>query len=294
LEKSNDKGGSLMKILGLLGSYRKNGNSDILAKEAMMGAEEAGAEVELLRLTDYEIRPCQGFGLCLFREEGCHQKDGVDTIWSKIGEADGVLLSVPCYFLEATAVVKQLIDRAWVLAHRGTYRGKYASVLVPYATRGWIPYAMIQPNILFGILGFNVIHRAAFNIQGLGEVVHDEGAIGKARQIGRELATATQTEDPTYRSEPGLCPICQDWNMRILKDRQAVECPTCGIRGTLEIRDGKIDVVFRQEDLAQYRFDPKAMYNHFTYHIKPSRDYYLRTKDERKAKVKPYKEFVRE
>ena len=50
-----------MKILGLVGSYRKGGNSDILAKEALMAAEEQGADVELLYLTDHRIEPCQGF-----------------------------------------------------------------------------------------------------------------------------------------------------------------------------------------------------------------------------------------
>ncbi len=78
-----------MKILALVGSYRRNGNSDILAKEALMGAEEAGAEVELLHLTDYKIEACQGFGLCLFRKEGCHIEDDVKEIWSKIEAADG-------------------------------------------------------------------------------------------------------------------------------------------------------------------------------------------------------------
>ena len=281
-----------MKILALMGSYRKNGNSDILAKEAMMGAEAAGADVEALRLTDYKIEACQGFGLCLFRKEGCHIKDDLKYIWSKIGEADGVILSVPCYFLESTAVIKQLIDRAWVLAHRGTLRGKYASVLVPYATRGWIPYAMLQPNILFGILGFKVIHRATFNVQGLGEAVHDEEGIHKAHNIGKELAGAIGDQDPTYRSEKGVCPICQDWNIRILKNHKAVECPTCGIRGTLTTEKGKIQVAFDEQALAAYRFDPVVSYNHFTYHIKPSRDYFLRTKEERKAKVQPYKEYL--
>ena len=283
-----------MKILGLIGSYRKNGNSDILAKESLMGAEERGAEVELLRLTDYEIKPCQGFGLCLFREEGCHIKDDVKFIWSKIGEADGILLSVPCYFLESTAVIKQLIDRAWVLAHRGTYRGKYASVMVPYATRGWIPYAMLQPNIFLGILGLKIIHRATFNVQGLGEAVHDDAAIKKARRIGRELAEAVLNQDSTYRSEPGLCPICQGHNIRILKDRKAVECPTCGIRGILTVQDGLIDVVFDESAVASYRFDPVVTYNHFTYHIKPSRDYFLRTKEERKAKGKIYRGYLKD
>lgn len=283
-----------MKILGLVGSYRRNGNSEILAKEALMGSEEAGAEVELLRLTDYRIEACQGFGLCLFRKEGCHIEDDVKFVWSKIDEADGILLSVPCYFLESTAVLKQLIDRAWLLAHRGTFRGKYASVIVPYATRGWIPYGMLQPNIFFGILGLKVIHRAAFNVQGLGEAVHDEEAIDKAHRIGKELARAVLDQDPTYRSEPGLCPICQDWNIRILKNRKAVECPTCGIRGMLKVRDGTIEVVFDERTIAEYRFHPEVGYNHFTYHIKPSRDYFLRTKEERKAKGKRYKDYLSE
>jgi len=283
-----------MKILGLVGSYRKNGNSDILAKEALMGAEEVGAEVELLRLTDYRINPCQGFGLCLFREEGCHIEDDVKVIWAKIGEADGILLSVPCYFLESTAVLKQLIDRAWVLAHQGPFRGKVASVMVPYATRGWIPYAMLQPNIFFGILGLNVIHRETFNVQGLGEVVHDEEAIERAHRLGKELARAALDSDTAYRSESGLCPICQDWNIRILKDRKAVECPTCGIRGRLRIQNERIEILFDEKALAGYRFDPEVCYHHFTYHIKPSRDYFMRTKEERKSKVGRYKGYLKE
>ncbi len=280
-----------MKILGLVGSHRKNGNSDILAKEAMMGAEAAGAEVELLRLTDYRIEACQGTGLCLFRKEGCYIEDDLHFIWSKFDGADGILLSVPCYFLEATAILKQLIDRAWVIAHQGRFRGKYASVMVPYATRGWIPYAMLQPNIFFGILGLKVIHREAVHVQGLGEVVQEEEAIEKAHRIGMELARAVQGQDSTYRSNPGLCPICQDWNIRILKDRKAVECPTCGIRGRLELKDGKIEVAFDQSGMRDYRFDPEVGYNHFTYHIKPSKDYFLRTKEERKQRGLKYKSY---
>jgi multimeric flavodoxin WrbA len=281
----------MMKILGLVGSFRKGGNSDILAKEALMGAEELGAEVELLYLNDYRFEACQGYGLCLFREAGCHIEDDVKFIWSKIDESDGVLLSVPCYFLEATAVLKQLIDRAWVLAHRGTLRGKYASVMVPYATRGWIPYAMLQPNIFFGILGFEVIHRAALNVQGLGEAVLHDDLIAKAHTIGRELTQALRDGDTTYRSEPGLCPICQDWNIRILKDKKSVECPTCGIRGNLSLVDGKIDVSFDEKALKEYRFLPEVGYNHFTYHIKPSKDFFAKSKELRRTRRERYKNY---
>ena len=46
--------------------------------------------------------------------------------------------------------------------------------------------------------------------------------------------------------------------------------------------------------MAEYRFDPGVGYTHFTYHIKPSRDYFLRTKEERKAKGKHYKDYLSE
>ena len=85
-----------------------------------MGAESEGAQVEILRLTDYKIGPCRGCGLCLFRENVCQVKDDdVSFIFSKMNECDGVILGSPCYFLELTAVIKQLIDRLRSAKYRG-------------------------------------------------------------------------------------------------------------------------------------------------------------------------------
>lgn len=42
----------MIKVLALNGSFRKNGNTEILLKQALMGAQSAGAEVEILRITD--------------------------------------------------------------------------------------------------------------------------------------------------------------------------------------------------------------------------------------------------
>ena len=133
-----------MKILALNGSFRKNGNTEILLKQALMGAESKGAQVEILRLTDHKIGPCRGCGLCLFRGNVCQVKDDdVSLIFSRIDECDGVILGSPCYFLELTAVVKQLIDRCWILGHKIGKVEKPATVIVPYATRGWIPYVFV-------------------------------------------------------------------------------------------------------------------------------------------------------
>ena len=60
-----------MKVLGVVASHRFLGNTEILVKEALMGAEGQGAEVEIMRWTDYEILPCEGLATCLFGGTGC-------------------------------------------------------------------------------------------------------------------------------------------------------------------------------------------------------------------------------
>ena len=282
-----------MKVLALNGSSRKNGNTEILLKQALMGAESEGAEVELLRLTDYKIKPCRGCGLCLFRENVCQvQDDDVSLIFSKVDECDGMILGTPCYFLELTAVVKQLIDRCWILGHKIGKVKKPATVIVPYATRGWIPYIFVQSNLLLNLMGLTKINETAICTQGISEVVLDPEAMDLAYGLGKEITVALKEKDFTYKGEPGICPSCHDCLLRILRDNETVECPTCGVRGRLRIINGKISVQFEEKAWADSRFRPDVQYNHFTYHIAPSKDYFLRTKEERKIKTQKYKEYL--
>ncbi len=282
-----------MKLLALNGSVRKNGNTEILLKQALMAAESEGAEVEILRLTDYKIEPCRGCGLCLFRENVCQvQGDDVNFIFSKVDACDGVLLGSPCYFLELTAVVKQLIDRCWILGHKIGKRKKPAAVLIPYATRGWTPYVSIQSNLLLNLMGLVKINELTVCTQGISEVVLDREAMDSAYRLGKEIALAIKNKDFTYHGEAGVCPSCHDRLIRILKDQETVECPTCGVRGKLSMANGKISIEFEEKAWSDNRFRPDTQYNHFAYHIAPSKDYFLRTKDERKALSQRYKEYL--
>jgi multimeric flavodoxin WrbA len=280
-----------MKILGLNGSERKLGNTEILVKEALMGAEEEGAQVEMLRLTDYKVFPCDGLAPCVFGNTRCNLKDDFNFIVDKIFENDGVVLGTPCYILESTAIIKQLIDRAFSVNYRSEARGKPATVIVPYATRGWTPYAFLQPNMLLLLLGMEVIDRALVHTQAMNEVVLYDKVLARAREMGREVAKAVKTGDTSYRGEPGICPICQDRVLRILRDDETVECGVCGIRGRIAVEGEKIKVHFDKDGILNHRFTQENIYRHFTYHIKPSRDYFTRTKDTTKEKRERYREY---
>jgi multimeric flavodoxin WrbA len=182
-----------MKILALNGSIRNKGNTETLVKQALMGAEAEGAEVEMLKLTDYEIGPCRGCGLCLFNKGVCVVEDDTSKIFEKIDACDGVILGSPCYFLELTAIVKQLIDRCWIMGHNKTGKPhKPATVIIPYATRGWIPYVYAQANILFNVLNLTKINQAVIHTQGISEVVLFQDALDQADRMGREIVEAVR------------------------------------------------------------------------------------------------------
>ncbi len=286
-----------MKILGIVTSDRRLGNTEILVKEALMGAEERGAEVEIMRWTNYRILPCDGLATCLFSARGCTLKDKDDHNYmlEKIYECDGLVFGSPCYIKEATANVKQFIDRLFVLTSQPSRaRGKPAVIIMPYATRGWTQYAFVQPNILLGMLGMTVIGRALIHTQGMSEAIaHPEG-LERVRDMGQALATGIKTGDTTYRGEPGVCPVCHDRIIRIHKDNETVECGTCQMTGSLSIENGKIRVQF-PEDQINWILSGKS--SHAEYEILPSKDYFRKLKTtlkEGRAKYRQYLQIDRE
>ena len=282
-----------MKVLGLVGSYRRLGNSEILVKEALMGAEREGADAEILRLTNYDIQPCRGDAICVFRGQRCHIQDDLNYVLDKMFESDGIILGTPTYIFESTAIIKHFIDRLLSVGTHTPLRGKPAAIIATYGVRGFTPFSFVQPNIWLLWLGMEVIHRALVLVQGVSEIVLDAKSLNRAHNIGRDVAMAIKTGDITYRGEEGICPICHDRNIRILKDMETVECGVCGIRGKISLEENKIKVDFKEEDIQRKRWTELYLYRHFVYHIVPSKDYFLRTKGSTKEKKKKYEEYLK-
>ena len=286
-----------MKVLGIVASHRRLGNTEILVKEALMGAEDEGAEVEIVRWTDYQILPCEGLATCLFGGTGCKLKDVDDHnyLLERIYEADGVVFGSPCYIKEATAIVKQFIDRLFVLTtQRSRAVGKPAVIIMPYATRGYIQYALLQPNILLRQLGMRVIDRALVHTQGMSEAIAHPEALERVHGMGKAVAAAVKTGDMTYQGEAGVCPICHDRIILIHKDKETVECGTCQITGKLSIEDGKIKVHFSEEQLEWIR---SGRSGHAAFEILPSKDYFRKLKpalQEGREKYRNYLQIDRE
>jgi len=101
-----------MKILVVQASPNEDGLTAAMAKEAMAGAQAAGAECELVHLRKLKVEACRacddGWGRCR-RESLCVIEDDMEMVRTKMSEAEGVVLSTPVYFGDVAEVVKNLL-----------------------------------------------------------------------------------------------------------------------------------------------------------------------------------------
>ncbi|MDR9459690.1 MAG: flavodoxin family protein [Dehalococcoidia bacterium] len=103
-----------MRILGIMGSPRIKGNTDLLLDEALMGARSQGAYIEKIIVDELEIAPCHENYGCLV-DGNCVIRDDMDSIYPKLLEADVVIIASPIFFYGLTSQVKALIDRCQAL-----------------------------------------------------------------------------------------------------------------------------------------------------------------------------------
>jgi len=118
-----------LKVLGIAGSPRRDGNTDLLLAEVMKGAASSGAEVKTIVLNNLKITPCQHCDACL--EAGnCRIQDDMQMIYEELEEADRVVLASPIQFMTVTAQMKAMIDRCQALWAR-----KYVLKIPPLKNR---------------------------------------------------------------------------------------------------------------------------------------------------------------
>ena len=100
-----------MNVLGIYGSPRKGGNSDLLLSRALLGAGEAGAEIKTIYASEIDVRACLECGGCDLSGK-CIVKDKMQEIYPLLEEADAIIISTPIFFYSMPGKLKSLIDRA--------------------------------------------------------------------------------------------------------------------------------------------------------------------------------------
>ena len=103
-----------LKVLGISTSPRIKGNSDLLLRQALTGAESAGAQIEYIHLTDYNISPCTECNAC-YKTGKCKVEDDYQQLMEKLIHTDRLIFATPIFFMTVCAQAKMLIDRCQCL-----------------------------------------------------------------------------------------------------------------------------------------------------------------------------------
>ncbi|OON84741.1 FMN reductase [Oribacterium sp. C9] len=124
----------MSKIVIFSGSPRKEGNTERLVDAFIKGAEDNNT-IEVISVIDYKVNPCIGCNSCFMREgHECFQNDDMTRIYSKLKEADMILIASPVYFYGISAQLKAVIDRLHTPMRNEFHIKKLGLILVGAAT----------------------------------------------------------------------------------------------------------------------------------------------------------------
>ena len=196
LQNSKEQRESI-KVLGILGSPRRQGNTEILLDSALAGAVDRGAKVEKVLISEMEISPCKEIYACL--EAGrCAIQDDMQILYEKLLAADHLVFASPIFFYGVTAQAKAMVDRCqalWVKRYilgmgredTRTRRGAFISV---GATRGKNLFdgAVLTVKYFYDAIGVNYINALLVNkVDTKARIREHPSAIQDAFLLGQQL-----------------------------------------------------------------------------------------------------------
>ena len=188
-----------MKVVAFHGSPRRMGNTEELLRSLVLGMQEAGAEVEVVRLCDLAIQPCIGCGGCEKTGE-CVLEDAMQDLYPKVLGAATVILASPIYFYGITAQAKAFVDRNQALWSRrrllekqgcwpddSSRKGYLLSVAASHGPKVF-DGAILTAQYAFEAMGLayggDLLVRG---IDGRGEMAKDAARLQQAYDMGRRI-----------------------------------------------------------------------------------------------------------
>jgi multimeric flavodoxin WrbA len=182
------------KVLVLLGSPRKKGNSAILAEKITKGAMSAGAEVETVFLHGLNIAPCKSCYACQKpKSKGCSIDDDMQPIYRAMREADAWVIASPVYWFNMSSQIKIWMDRCFAFPAyaKNPFAGKRIAIAMSYG--GEDPFDSGCVNALrtfqdaYGYVGSKIVGIIYGSAMGAGEIKANEALMKSAEELGRKL-----------------------------------------------------------------------------------------------------------
>jgi len=196
----------MANVLGIGGSPRKGGNTDILLERVLQGAREAGASTEAVQLRDRSFQSCTGCERCRRDERCTGLQDDMQAVYPLFERSLGLVLVSPIHSYTVSALMKAFIDRLYCyyefteprpgpVASRLSGQGRKAVIVAvgeqdTYELGGMDSTLVILRRNL-DILGFDIVGELpVLGVFERGEVSKRTGVLESAEQLGMELGRA--------------------------------------------------------------------------------------------------------
>ncbi len=192
-----------MLVLGIYGSPRKGGNTDLLLDAALAEARAAGARVEAVYCRRLKMSGCLGCGGC--DETGqCVVDDDMQKVYPLLQQARAIVLSSPIYFYGLPAQCKALVDRSQACwssrmlqkptpEQRKTHDSGRGYLIAVGATKGQRMFQCMELTARYFYDALDMSYQGGLLVSGVekkGQIAQDQPALERARALGRELAGA--------------------------------------------------------------------------------------------------------
>ena len=197
---------NVSSVLGIFGSPRRGGNTDLLLEETLKGAAAEGAGVEEIRLCDFRITPCRECLSC-FNDGACVIPDDMQGIYPRLLEADIVILASPIFFYGITGLSKVMVDRCQALWARKyklhdpalkTKRKRRGFFISTGGTKGKRMFEGAVLTVRYFFDAFNTEYSGDLLFRGVdacGDILKNPDALPQAFSAGRKLVSTLRVNE---------------------------------------------------------------------------------------------------
>jgi len=175
-----------MKVLGISGSMRKDGNTADLVNVILKRCDDAGIKTEFISLADKKIHPCLGCEKCKEKKWCIIENDDWNYVINKVLECDVLVIGSPTYYYDVCGHLKNFIDRTYSLYHDRKLAGRKGIAVAVQAQKG----AIRTVQTLEGFLNtheFSSLGCVKGNGYHKGDVLNDTEAVKNAQKIGDKI-----------------------------------------------------------------------------------------------------------
>ena len=249
-----------MKVLGIVSSPRRAGNSELAVKEILTQLPYSW-EKEMIRLNELNIKYCDACYSCVPAEKKCKLDDDLDFFLERVKTADKIVMAGPAYYLGGHTAFKLVVDRFLsIVSNHDDFKGKDCVFVAPYGRAGGDGLVKENMVIFARKLSCNIVDSEVMLATNPGDSVQGDN-LKALKRLADSLVNPPQK--PHSPAGEINCPYCTSRSITLMEDGRW-KCTVCNGSGDIKNENGKYGLVY-DPDYKGYNFTQEDMADHADY-----------------------------